>query len=428
MRLVTPQTADPCRDSERCRHDAPACFAVQLVWSVSPIDVARLPHLAIFDAYTLYNVEGNRHGRKWYGVRLGFFSDPTGCCAVRQLCRSDYRAVVIVPVAAKERDGAGGGDARKPRPAAVVQQPSDAQGVAEPWSLRKSWKDSSCWKTTARSDQRDLDDKPAAKKLRLYRWQGPLPRAARAAKPQQVAGKPAGKRVVVRKRTPPRPGAPNPRNQRWRSWAHPRLTLDEGARSSTILRAQPLDRSRADDSRAVEAGCRATSQPATFRRALQVPRARHRRQRTSAFPCAGHGFVVIAEVGASCRGLPRQWLLHCCGGAHQLATQLAGMNIGPHLGQRSWRPNGKARPPVVSPHFQHWIHAPCRCSTNLASSAPVRELRCARTEAGGPAVTTRPPAGPASGPRSMIQSAWAISPDCAHHQPVLPASTSGAAR
>src|SRR5690606_23688277 len=77
VRLVTPEDTQTLTDIKIDRqNNAPPCFAVQLVWSVSPIDVATLPHLAIFEAYTLYNVEGNRQGRRWYGLRLGFFSDP----------------------------------------------------------------------------------------------------------------------------------------------------------------------------------------------------------------------------------------------------------------------------------------------------------------------------------------------------------------
>src|SRR5690606_26695118 len=96
------------------QNNAPPCFAVQLIWSVSPIDVAAMPHLAIFDAYTLYNVEGNRQGRRWYGLRLGFFSDPNSASQVANYVRSDYRNVAVVPVAVKERDRARGGSAPAP--------------------------------------------------------------------------------------------------------------------------------------------------------------------------------------------------------------------------------------------------------------------------------------------------------------------------
>ena len=40
--------------------DEKTAFAVQLLWSVQPIDIEQIPQLAIFSAYTLYGAEGNR--------------------------------------------------------------------------------------------------------------------------------------------------------------------------------------------------------------------------------------------------------------------------------------------------------------------------------------------------------------------------------
>jgi hypothetical protein len=87
---------------------APAAYAVQLKWSVQPIDMASVPPLAIFGAYTLYSVEGSREGRRWYGLRLGFFTDADSAKQVAQYVRSEFTAVAVVPVTAKERDGASG--------------------------------------------------------------------------------------------------------------------------------------------------------------------------------------------------------------------------------------------------------------------------------------------------------------------------------
>ncbi len=47
-------------------------------------------------------------GRKWYGLRLGFFSDPNSATQVANYVRADYRSVAVVPVANKERDNAMG--------------------------------------------------------------------------------------------------------------------------------------------------------------------------------------------------------------------------------------------------------------------------------------------------------------------------------
>jgi hypothetical protein len=78
-------------------------FAVQLQWSVQPVELEKVPPLAIFSAYTLYTVEGSRDGRKWYGLRLGFFSDAIAAKQVAQYVRSEFTSVAVVPVSPQER-------------------------------------------------------------------------------------------------------------------------------------------------------------------------------------------------------------------------------------------------------------------------------------------------------------------------------------
>jgi len=107
VRVVTPEDTQTLRDIHIDRqNNAPPCFAVQLLWSVAPINAADHPHLAIFEAYTLYAAEGSRQGRRWYGLRLGFFKDPNAATQVAYYVRSDYPTVAVVPVAQKERDHA----------------------------------------------------------------------------------------------------------------------------------------------------------------------------------------------------------------------------------------------------------------------------------------------------------------------------------
>lgn len=99
---------------EEVQQNAPAQFAVQLVWSVTPIDVAAVPPLAIFSAYTLYTVESSREGRRWYGLRLGFFSDALSAKQVAYYVRSDFSAVAVVPVTSVEKDKAAADMLRQP--------------------------------------------------------------------------------------------------------------------------------------------------------------------------------------------------------------------------------------------------------------------------------------------------------------------------
>jgi hypothetical protein len=91
----------------------PVAYAVQLRWSVQAIDLSKVPQLAIFAAYTLYGVEGNRDGRRWYGLRLGFFTDAVSAKQVAQYVRSEFNAVSIVPVTGRERERATAAMARQ---------------------------------------------------------------------------------------------------------------------------------------------------------------------------------------------------------------------------------------------------------------------------------------------------------------------------
>jgi hypothetical protein len=83
--------------------NAPVSFAVQLQWSVQPVELQKVPPLAIFSAYTLYTVEGSRDGRKWYGLRLGFFTDAIAAKQVAYYVRSEFTSVAVVPVSPQER-------------------------------------------------------------------------------------------------------------------------------------------------------------------------------------------------------------------------------------------------------------------------------------------------------------------------------------
>ena len=84
-------------------NNAPVSFAVQLQWSVQPAELDKVPPLAIFTAYTLYTVEGSRDGRKWYGLRLGFFSDAISAKQVAHYVRSEFASVAVVPVSPQEK-------------------------------------------------------------------------------------------------------------------------------------------------------------------------------------------------------------------------------------------------------------------------------------------------------------------------------------
>ena len=104
-------------------------FAVQLMWSVQPMDIAQVPQLAIFSAYTLYGAEGNRDGRRWYGLRLGFFTDAVSAKQVAHYVRSEFSTVSVVPVTARERERAHLASGR-PAVAAPASSAAPAHGAA----------------------------------------------------------------------------------------------------------------------------------------------------------------------------------------------------------------------------------------------------------------------------------------------------------
>lgn len=81
---------------------ATVSFAVQLHWSAEPIDLSRVPSLAIFKAHTLYAIESRREGRSRYFLRLGFFGDPASAKQVALQVRSNFASAAVVPVIEQE--------------------------------------------------------------------------------------------------------------------------------------------------------------------------------------------------------------------------------------------------------------------------------------------------------------------------------------
>jgi hypothetical protein len=78
--------------------DTPVSFAVQLQWSLQPIELEKAPRHPIFSSYTLYTTQARLEGRQWFCLRLGFFSDAISAKQVAQYLFSDFRSVAVVPV------------------------------------------------------------------------------------------------------------------------------------------------------------------------------------------------------------------------------------------------------------------------------------------------------------------------------------------
>jgi hypothetical protein len=87
---------------EAVARGAPVSFALQLNWSEQPIDLSRVPSLAIFKGYVLYATENRREGRARYFLRLGFFADPMSATQIAVQVRSYFASAAVVPVAEEE--------------------------------------------------------------------------------------------------------------------------------------------------------------------------------------------------------------------------------------------------------------------------------------------------------------------------------------
>ncbi len=87
---------------EAVAQGAPVSFAVQLHWSEQPIDLSRVPSLAIFKAYSLYATESRRAGRSRHFIRLGFFADPISAKLVAVQVRSTFASAAVVPIVEPE--------------------------------------------------------------------------------------------------------------------------------------------------------------------------------------------------------------------------------------------------------------------------------------------------------------------------------------
>lgn len=81
---------------------APVAFAVQLHWSVQPIDPSGVPLLEIFKEHTLYAVESRRANRSCFFLRLGFFGDPLSAKEVAFHLRSSFASAAVIPVLDQE--------------------------------------------------------------------------------------------------------------------------------------------------------------------------------------------------------------------------------------------------------------------------------------------------------------------------------------
>ena len=216
--LLSPQDTQTWRDIKaQIKRDAVVHFAVQLNWSVTPIDLARVPSLAIFNAYTLYKIEGNREGRKWYGLRLGFFSDAVSAKQVAHYVRSEFAQVAVVPVSVNERE-----------------QATQIGAIALPSVTPSPRADSNA------ADEFKLidDDPPSAVAPSATTVAAPPEPAAAPTRP--VASSPAARGPAAKTRRPNRPrGAPQSLEETLEILGASQLSIDTGRGERVVIDDRP---------------------------------------------------------------------------------------------------------------------------------------------------------------------------------------------
>jgi hypothetical protein len=90
-RLIEPQSAA-----------GPQHYVVQLDWSTMPINSTTVPRLALFHAYSLYQIRTIHEGRSQHAIRLGFFPTVDGAQQVAEHVRGPYPRVSVAPVSDRE--------------------------------------------------------------------------------------------------------------------------------------------------------------------------------------------------------------------------------------------------------------------------------------------------------------------------------------
>ena len=209
--LLTPQDTQTWRDIKaELKRDAAVQFAVQLEWSVSEIDIGRVPSLAIFGAYTLYRIEGNRQGRKWFGLRLGFFRDALSAKQVAYYVRSEFASVAVVPVSVREREQA--------RDFGAIDLPRGGRTQAG----------------SAGANQNEeitlIDDTPA-----VAAAPAPLPRPANAVSQAPTAASAAARTAGARRTGRPRGGEPKSLEETLEILGASQLAIDNGRGERLVL-------------------------------------------------------------------------------------------------------------------------------------------------------------------------------------------------
>lgn len=96
-------------------------FAIQLAVSDQPVNLDAMPHLDIFEAYSLYSVATAGSGKIVHSLRLGFFKEDVSAEAVSGYLKTFFASPSVIRISVAEQ--ARFKDAPQPRRAEAVEEP-----------------------------------------------------------------------------------------------------------------------------------------------------------------------------------------------------------------------------------------------------------------------------------------------------------------
>ena len=98
-------------------------FAIQLAASDQPVNLDTMPHLDIFEAYSLYSVATAGSGKIVHSLRLGFFKEAVSAEAVTGYLKTFFASPTVLRISVAEQ--ARFKDAPQPRRGEVVEEPKN---------------------------------------------------------------------------------------------------------------------------------------------------------------------------------------------------------------------------------------------------------------------------------------------------------------
>jgi hypothetical protein len=96
-------------------------FAIQLAVSDQPVNLDAMPHLDIFEAYSLYSVATAGSGKIVHSLRLGFFKEDVSAEAVSGYLKTFFASPSVIRISVAEQ--ARFKDAPQPRRAEPAEEP-----------------------------------------------------------------------------------------------------------------------------------------------------------------------------------------------------------------------------------------------------------------------------------------------------------------